>query len=63
MLEMKDYVSVSKGVYKQKLQLEKVFVACKNFILLSKKDTQMEILGSQRSVPRDPNGLFWLAQK
>ena len=41
MLEMKDYVSVSKGVHKQKLQLEKVFVACKNFILLSKKNAQM----------------------
>ena len=38
-LERKDYVSVSKGVHKQKLQLEKVFVTCKNFILLSKKNT------------------------
>ena len=33
-LEKKDYVS--KGVHKQKLQLAKVFVTCKNFILLSK---------------------------
>ena len=40
-LEKKDYVSVSKGVHKQKLQLAKVFVTCKNFILLSKKNTQM----------------------
>ena len=63
MLEKKDYVSVSKGVHKQKLQLAKVFVTCKNFILLSKKNTQMEILGSQSSVPRGPNGVFWLAQK
>ena len=39
--EKKDYVSVSKGVHKQKLQLAKVFVTCKNFILLSKKNTQM----------------------
>ena len=40
-LEKKDYVSLSKGVYKQKLQLAKVFVTCNNFILLSKKNTQM----------------------
>ena len=40
-LEKEDYVSVSKGVHKQKLQLAKVFVTCKNFILLSKKNTQM----------------------
>ena len=40
-LEKKDYVSVSKGVHKQKLQLAKVFVTCKNFILLSKKNTQI----------------------
>ena len=40
-LEKKDYVSVTKGVHKQTLQLAKVFVACKNFILLSKKNTQM----------------------
>ena len=55
-LEKRDYVSVSKRVLKQKLQLAKVFVTCKNFILLSKKNTQS-------SAPRDPNGLFWLAQK
>ena len=35
-LEKKDYVSVSEGVHKQKLQLAKVFLTCKNFILLSK---------------------------
>ena len=29
------------GVQKQKLQLSKAFVTCKNFILLSKKNTQM----------------------
>ena len=40
-LEKKDYVSVSKGVHKQKLQLAKVLVTSKNFILLSKKNTQM----------------------
>ena len=60
MLEKKDYVSVSKGVHKQKLQLTKVFVTCKNSILLSKRNTQMQILGSQSSVPRDQNGLLWL---
>ena len=37
MLETKDYVSVSKIVHKQKLQLAKVFVTCKNFILLKKE--------------------------
>ena len=37
MLEKKDDVSVSKGVHKQKLQLAKVFVTCKNFILLKKE--------------------------
>ena len=35
-LEKKDHVSVSKGGHKQKLQLAKVIVTCKNFILLSK---------------------------
>ena len=35
-LEKKDHVSVSKGRHKQKLQLAKVFVTCKNFVLLSK---------------------------
>ena len=38
MLEKKGYVSVSKGVHKQKLQPAKVFVTCKNVILLSKKN-------------------------
>ena len=41
MLEKKDFANVSKGVHKQKLQLAKAFVTCKNFILLSKKNTQM----------------------
>ena len=36
MLEKKDRVSVSKGGHKQKLELAKVFVTCKNFILLMK---------------------------
>ena len=40
-LEKKYNVSVSKGVLKQKLQLANVFVTCKNFILLSKENTQM----------------------
>ena len=40
-LEKKDYVSVSKRVHKQKMQPAKVFVPCKNFILLSKKNTQL----------------------
>ena len=40
-LEKRDYVSVSKRVHKKKLQLAKFFVTCKNFILLSKKHTQM----------------------
>ena len=69
-LKKKDYISVSKGVQKEKLQLAKVFVTCKNFILLSKKNTYKYILGFQNSVPRDPNSpnrdpnsVFWLAQK
>ena len=37
MLEKNGYVSVSKGVHKQKLQLAKVFATCKNFILLQRK--------------------------
>ena len=41
MFEKKDFVNVSKGVRKQKLQLVKVFVTCKNFLLLSKEKTQM----------------------
>ena len=39
-LEKKDYVSVSKE-YIKKLELAKVFVTCKSFILLSKKNSQM----------------------
>ena len=34
-LEKKDYVSVSKGIHKQKLQLAKVFVTCKNSYFFS----------------------------
>ena len=41
MLEKKDFVNVSKGVHKQKLQLAKVFETCKNFRPISKKNTQM----------------------
>ena len=40
--EKEDYVRVSKGVHKQKLQLAKVFVTWKNFILLSKKNIQIK---------------------
>ena len=40
-LEKKDYVSVSKGIHKQKLQLANVFVTCTNCKLLSKKNTGM----------------------
>ena len=40
-LEKKVQVSVTKRVHKQKLQLAKVFLTCKNFMLLSKKTTQM----------------------
>ena len=39
--EKEDYVRVSKGVYKQKLQLAKDFVTLKDFIVLSKKNFQM----------------------
>ena len=42
--EKKDYVSVSKGVHKQKLALVQVFVTCKNYIPISKKNTQMQIV-------------------
>ena len=63
MVEKKLFVNVSKGAHKQNLQLAKVFVTCKNFILFSKKNIQIQLLGSQSSVLRDPNGLFWLAQK
>ena len=41
MLKKKDFANVREGVHKQKLQLAKVCVTCKNFILLSKKNTQM----------------------
>ena len=52
MAEKTDYVSMSKSVHKKEtLQLAKVFVACKNYILLSKKNTQMLLLGFQSSVP------------
>ena len=32
---------MSKAVHKEKLKLAKVFVTCKNFILLSENNTQM----------------------
>ena len=65
MLEKKYYVSVSKGVHKQKLQLAIVFATCKNFILLSKETPKCKywVLKELSFVPRDPNGVFWLAQK
>ena len=56
LVSVKEYITES-------LQLEKVFVTCKNYTLLSKKNTQLLILGSQSPVPWDPNGVFWLAQK
>ena len=62
-LVKKDQVSASKGVQKQRLQLAKFFVTCKNFMLLSKENPQMKMLGSQSSVSRDPDNLFWPAQK
>ena len=62
MLKKKDFANVCKGVHKQKLQLAKVCVTCKNFILLSKKNTKCKYW-VLKVVPRDPNGLFWLAQK
>ena len=39
--EKKDYVSLSKGVHKKTLELPKIFVTCKYYILFSKKNTQM----------------------
>ena len=36
-LKKRDYISVSKGVHTQKLQLAKVFATCKNFILYQRK--------------------------
>ena len=54
---------MSKGVHKKTLQLEKVFVTCNNYTLLSMKNTQMWILRPQSSVPWDPNDEFWLAQQ
>ena len=43
--------------------MKKKFAACKNYMVLSKKNTQMYILDSQSSLPGDPNGVFWVAQK
>ena len=63
MLEKKDYVSVSKGVHKQN------FATCKSFCNLQELYTDFKEkhpnanIGSQGSVPSDPNGLFWMAQK
>ena len=45
------------------MQLVNVFLTCKNYIMLSKKNIQLYILGSWSSVPWDPNSVFWLAQK
>ena len=42
-LENKDYISVTKGVHKEKLQLAKVFVTCKNFILFQKNHPNVNI--------------------
>ena len=64
MLEKKDYVSKGVKEYINKnFAHAKILVTCKNYILLSKNNTQLEILGSQSSVPRDSYGVFWLAQK
>ena len=52
-----------KEYIKKTLHLAQVFVTFKNYILISKKNTKMQIYGSQSSVPRDPNGVFWLTQK
>ena len=51
---------MSKRVHKQKLQLAKVF---EEFYTAFKEKHPNVNIGSQSSVPRDPNGLFWLAQK
>ena len=40
MPQKKDYVSVSKGVHNQKL-CNKVFLTCKNYMLLSKTNIQI----------------------
>ena len=45
------------------MQLVNVFLTYKNYIMLSKKNIQLYILGSWSSVPGDPNSVFWLAQK
>ena len=45
------------------MQLVNVFLTYKNYIMLSKKNIQLYILGSRSSVPGDPNSVFCLAQK
>ena len=66
MLEKKDYVSLSKGVHKQNLQLAKVFVTCKKEkqrkTAFKEKHPNINI-GFSNFVPRDQNSEFWLAQK
>ena len=47
-LEKKDYVSVSIGGHKQKLQLAKACVTCKNFILLSNVNIEFSKFCDQR---------------
>ena len=63
MPEKKRHVSVSKGVHKQN------FVTCKSLCNLQElytafKEKHQNInIGSQSSVPWDPNGLSWLPEK
>ena len=47
----KDSVSASKVAHKQRLRNLQLFVTCKNYTLLSKKNTQIKISGSQSSLP------------
>ena len=54
---------MSKGIQKQELCNWKVLCNLQELSTALKKNTQMKILGSQSSVPWDPNSVFWLAHK
>ena len=63
MLKKKDYVSVSEGVQKQKLCNLQSLCDLKHFYTAFKEKDPNVNIGSESSVPRDPNGVFLLAQK
>ena len=63
MPEKKYYVNVSKGVLNKNFATYKGLCSLQELYTSLKEKHQMQLLGSQSSVPWGPNGAFWLAQE